>query len=406
MRIKTCHCGAVANGPEAYMLYWTGSVGLRCLIRIPIHLIRLMSPPINATGGEGSAELHHPAVTSSYELATNYTSSKPLISQDPDCKSLRPGSNAHTSKLYKDNTIATRPTFPHLWPDPSAIMGSVGDAEAVPSLPVIDFAKWNSSTSREEQLAVAKELTNACRRVGFVYIINHGLPQEMLDEAFDTAKRLFDLSHKQKMQAPHPDGPEVHRGYSYPGLEKVSQYMDGDEDVGQSLRQVSDVKESFEIGSEGNAEQPNVWLPEETLPGFKEFTSLFYWECNKVAQSILRAMALGIGLDDPDYLIKYHSGHNNQLRLLHYPPVPAADLEGRTKARMPAHTDWGSIVSALDFNCVQNKHTSDTVPDHALSRRLRWARGGGPEHSWQIRAGHARAWRLCDECRRSADEME
>ncbi|KAK5126190.1 hypothetical protein LTR08_005001 [Meristemomyces frigidus] len=241
-------------------------------------------------------------------------------------------------------------------------MGFLGEAPPASAIPVIDFARWTASTSKAGKLAVAKELTDACRRVGFVYIINHGLPQALLDQAFDTAKRLFDLSHAQKMQAPHPDGPEVHRGYSYPGLEKVSQYMDGDEDVGKQLRKVRDCKESYEVGSEENALQPNVWLPESTLPGFKAFTTKFYWECNKVAQSLLRAMAIGVGLDDPEYLIKYHTGHNNQLRLLHYPPVPAAELESRNVARMPAHSDWGSITMLFQDDCGGLEVEDPTTP--------------------------------------------
>jgi len=44
------------------------------------------------------------------------------------------------------------------------------------------------------------------------------------------------------MLAPHPDGPTVHRGYSYPGLEKVSQVISSDEKVGEELRQVKDCK--------------------------------------------------------------------------------------------------------------------------------------------------------------------
>lgn len=49
------------------------------------------------------------------------------------------------------------------------------------------------------------------------------------------------------MMAPHPDGAKVHRGYSWPGLEKVSQYMgsggkDGDEDEVEKLRKVRDCK--------------------------------------------------------------------------------------------------------------------------------------------------------------------
>lgn len=94
---------------------------------------------------------------------------------------------------------------------------------------------------------------------------------------------------------------------------KVSQYAGGDEKVGEALRGVADCKQSYEIGSEDNAEHPNVWLPEDTLPGFKTSMFEFYWKCDIVAKSILEAMALGIRLDDTEHLAKYHSGQNNQL---------------------------------------------------------------------------------------------
>jgi isopenicillin N synthase-like dioxygenase len=86
----------------------------------------------------------------------------------------------------------------------------------------------------------------------------------------------------------------------------------------------------------------------------------FYWECSKTASNILRAMAIGIGLDDENYLLKFHSGHNNQLRLLHYPPVAAEVLESQSAARMPPHTDWGSITMLFQDDCggleVENPH--------------------------------------------------
>ena len=233
-------------------------------------------------------------------------------------------------------------------------MGSIDDFStltASSTIPVVDFSQWHNSTNPSSRLAVANDLIDACRKVGFVYIINHGLSQASLDKAFSTAKKLFALSHEEKMQAPHPDGPEVHRGYSYPGLEKVSNYMDGDESAGEKLRQVTDCKESYEVGSEQNADQPNVWLPEETLPGFRTFTTEFYWECFEAAKQILKAIALGIGLGDESFFFRYHTGHNCQLRLLHYPPVAAADVESGRFARMPAHTDWSTLTMLFQDDC-------------------------------------------------------
>lgn len=150
-------------------------------------------------------------------------------------------------------------------------------------------------------------------------------------------------------------GPNVHRGYSWPGLEKVSQYIHKDDadsdDEDAELRKVQDCKESYEIGSETFAQQPNQWLPEEVLPGFRKFMTGFYWSCYDTAKELLRAMAMGIGLDDPDYLLKFHSGENNQLRLLHYPPVETEKLSSNALARMPAHSDWGSITMLFQDDC-------------------------------------------------------
>lgn len=227
-------------------------------------------------------------------------------------------------------------------------------AQSPSSIPVVDFSAWTNSSNKAEQLEVAKQLTTACRDVGFVYITNHGLAQDLIDQAFHLTRQLFALSHAEKMQAPHPQGAAIHRGYSHPGLEKVSQYTEFDEQFNEDvLCRVQDCKESYEIGSEENDEQPNVWLPEETLPGFHDSTMKFYWECDKVARSILKAIALGIGLDEKDTeeLLRFHSGYNNQLRLLHYPPVPAAELENGTVARMPAHSDWSSITLLFQDDC-------------------------------------------------------
>ena len=129
-------------------------------------------------------------------------------------------------------------------------MGSIEQEPPPPSssplsIPVIDFANWNENCTTEEGYAVAKKLANACHNVGFVSIINHGVSPDLLDEAFRWSKRLFDLKQEEKMLAPHPDGPTVHRGYSWPGLEKVSQVISTDLEVGEKLRQITDCKVSF-----------------------------------------------------------------------------------------------------------------------------------------------------------------
>lgn len=76
-----------------------------------------------------------------------------------------------------------------------------------------------------------------------------------------------------KLLAPHPSGGSHHRGYSGIGVEKVIQNGQdnlGKEDI-EALRAVPDHKESFEIGNVNDELQPNIWVPDHELPGFREY---------------------------------------------------------------------------------------------------------------------------------------
>ena len=113
------------------------------------------------------------------------------------------------------------------------------------SIPIVDFAAWRPDGSKDGKKAVADKLVEALRNVGFVYIINHSVTHENLAAAFDMMTKLYDLPTEKKMLAPHPPGFAVHRGYSWPGLEKISQAMGDEEDkdaIVEELRAVSDVK--------------------------------------------------------------------------------------------------------------------------------------------------------------------
>ena len=123
-------------------------------------------------------------------------------------------------------------------------MNTTTDLDRRVEIPVVDFANWKPEASTEDRMNVANELVSACKSVGFVYILNHGIAPERLAEAFSWSKRFFELPTEQKLQAPHPNGSSVHRGYSWPGLEKVSQAMKDEVDLllEAELRKVTDYK--------------------------------------------------------------------------------------------------------------------------------------------------------------------
>lgn len=113
--------------------------------------------------------------------------------------------------------------------------------------------------------------------------------------------------------------PKANRGYSAPGREKVSQLMDL-EDVEKVRAAAPDLKESFEIGREGEAGCPNQWPEEGAVVGFRTDTLAFFEQCRKLHVEVMRAIAVGMGLDET-FFDSFVDVGDNTLRLLHYPSV-------------------------------------------------------------------------------------
>ncbi|KAG1906073.1 uncharacterized protein F5891DRAFT_942066 [Suillus fuscotomentosus] len=62
-----------------------------------------------------------------------------------------------------------------------------------------------------------------------------------------------------------------------------------------------------------------------------------------VEQNILRALALGFGLEE-EWFLKYHETANSQLRLHHYPSIFSELLETNKLTRISAHTDFNTLT--------------------------------------------------------------
>lgn len=134
------------------------------------------------------------------------------------------------------------------------------------------------------------------------------------------------------------------------------------------LRKTPDFKESFELGRESEERTPNIWLPEESLPGFRDFFVDFFEEGYKAELVILKAIALGMGLEET-FFQDFHQNKDNQVRLLHYPPVEAELLRGGKIERIAAHTDFGTMtllfqdeVGGLEVEDIHEKGKFNPAP--------------------------------------------
>ncbi|XP_076068509.1 uncharacterized protein LOC143040960 [Oratosquilla oratoria] len=197
---------------------------------------------------------------------------------------------------------------------------------AIPIVDLGDLKLGGPKTPREEEWQrVACQLTKAFEDIGFVYLRDHGLPQETIDQTQEKAAKFFALPEDTKSL--------FKRGGSNHG------YVATD-------RERLDPRNKHEIRESFNFMELQGPCPDKEVPGFRASVTSFVESCLELSCNLLRAMALGLGLDR-EFFVRTHSeafrGENcTTLRLLHYPPIPSHVTEGTL--RCGAHADYGSIT--------------------------------------------------------------
>jgi hypothetical protein len=202
------------------------------------------------------------------------------------------------------------------------------------SLPVIDVGDLFSPDPARRQ-AVADKMGAACRDIGFMYIVNHGIAQQDIDAVYAAADAFYALPERVK-QRYDINRLGRHRGYvAIGGLAADSHDADA-----------FDFHEGFEVGLElpetdadylaGNLMYgPNVW-PEE-LPEFRVVVYRYFEQLRALGCRLFRGFALALDVPEHhfDQLIDKPMA---QLRVLRYPPQPLP-IDPR-HIGVGAHTDY------------------------------------------------------------------
>ncbi|KAI8591545.1 hypothetical protein BDZ88DRAFT_443716 [Geranomyces variabilis] len=211
------------------------------------------------------------------------------------------------------------------------------------TIPLVDFAPYRAGTDVDRQ-NVALAIDDAFRSAGFVYLANHGISPDRVAQCFEWSARFFALPDEVKQLVPHPPGFTHHRGYSGCGKEKITQMIFDKTELAQARVAAPDIKESFESGNPLDKAQPNIWLPEKELPGFKDFMESFFEDCKRLIHEILGALSFALSLPESLALPATHAQSLFQLRLLHHPAISRSLLTSGTRTRISAHSDFGTLT--------------------------------------------------------------
>ena len=198
-------------------------------------------------------------------------------------------------------------------------------------IPVVDLSKFVSGDEAEKQHFV-QDIGKAFHEVGFVGVVNHGVPQDIVDEFYNSSKEFFSLPVDIK-KSHEVSGLAGQRGYTSFGKEHAKQ------------SQVADLKEFFQIGQYVAADDPlkpeypdNVHVGE--VPRFSQIGKDLYKAFEKSGGQLLKAIALYLDLDE-DYFESHIEKGNSILRSIHYPPITS---EPESAIRAEQHEDINLIT--------------------------------------------------------------
>jgi isopenicillin N synthase-like dioxygenase len=191
------------------------------------------------------------------------------------------------------------------------------------SVPRIDMSDFETRKAE-----IADQLWAAATEIGFFQLINHGIPQSQIDEAFLLCERFFDLPQEVKAGMPLIRGTNA-------GWEYMSQV--------RPSTGTADRKESYQI----TLPRMKALWPGEALPGFKAIMLAFERANWALGMKVLSCFALKLGFAE-DAFTEWHDPlspeYQSTLRLLHYLPMENAKPEDFSAWRAGAHTDFDCLT--------------------------------------------------------------
>lgn len=186
-------------------------------------------------------------------------------------------------------------------------------------VPKINFAPFLSEDCADKQ-SVADAIGSACEGIGFFYLTDHGIPKSVTDNVFKAARQFFYLPEERRNDPALLISPQHSRGYQPLGARR---YPDTSEpDLMEAFKYQRELPpDDPDILSGDRIQQSNKWPSD--LPGWRE-TLLDYFEAiDGIAENLLRAFAIALGIDE-EYFLKFFAKPMTQVSLLHYPPQPPA----------------------------------------------------------------------------------
>lgn len=259
---------------------------------------------------------------------------------------------------------------------------SLGDSN-VPQ--VIDIGSLINPTqySNEDIIKTKLLIKEACKHVGFFYVINHNISDSLLDDVYQQMKLFFNSNSTIKNSVRR----QLNNSRGFADDELTKQKLDYKEvfDFGQEVYYNLSEQAIHDQALDGE----NVWPIDESLNEFREIVQTYYEECRKLSAILMETILSNFNCDSEhsEYIKESFNQHTSFLRLNYYPVVVSEDVEVSTngnqiteeKLGVSRHTDAGALTilmqdsnSALEVysGSKQDFNDGEWVPVDPIPRAL------------------------------------
>ncbi|MDO9335672.1 MAG: 2-oxoglutarate and iron-dependent oxygenase domain-containing protein [Caulobacter sp.] len=222
------------------------------------------------------------------------------------------------------------------------------------SLPIIDIAPLFGDEP-EARAETGRRIGEACRSLGFFYVVGHGVSEAVMRELDRQSRAFFALPTADKETIAMSRGGQAWRGWFPLGGELTS---------GQPDR-----KEGLYLGQDLGPDDPrvraglpmhgaNLWPA--ALPGLRPAVEAFMAGTERAAHAVLQGVALSLGLPADYFARTYTADPTVLFRIFHYPAAPAGDAGWG----VGEHTDYGllTLLAQDDLGGLQVKTPSGWTP--------------------------------------------